>query len=67
MALCVDTKQFDCYHSTKAYSPQNLDKTTFNPKVNIFLFQVLFTTTSFSSVLSCEDPLISSLHRSANM
>ena len=30
-------------------------------------FQVLFTTTRFSSVLSCEDPLISSFHRSANM
>ena len=30
-------------------------------------FQVLFTTTRFSSVLSCEDLLISSLHRSANM
>ena len=30
-------------------------------------FQVLFTTTSFSSVLSCEDLPISSLHRSANM
>ena len=32
----------------------------------IYFFQVLFTTTSFSSVLSCEDLLISSLHRSAN-
>ena len=30
-------------------------------------FQVLLTTTSFSSVLSCEDLLISSLHRSAIM
>ena len=30
-------------------------------------FQVLLTTTSFSSVLSCEDLLISSFHRSANM
>ena len=30
-------------------------------------FQVLFTTTRFSSVLSCEDLLISSFHRSANM
>ena len=30
-------------------------------------FQVLFTTTRFSSVLSCEDLLISSLHRSANI
>ena len=30
-------------------------------------FQVLFTTTHFSSVLSCEDLLISSLHRSANI
>ena len=32
-----------------------------------FFFQVLFTTTRFSSVLSCEDLLISSLHRSANI
>ena len=31
------------------------------------VFQVLLTTTSFSSVLSCEDLLISSFHRSANM
>ena len=31
------------------------------------IFQVLFTTTRFSSVLSCEDLLISSLHRSANI
>ena len=31
------------------------------------LFQVLFTTTRFSSVLSCEDLLISSLHRSGNV
>ena len=30
-------------------------------------FQVLFTTTRFSSVLSCEGLLISSFHRSANM
>ena len=30
-------------------------------------FQVLFTTTRFSSVLSCEDLLISSFHRSANI
>ena len=30
-------------------------------------FQVLFTTTHFSSVLSCEDLLISSLHHSANI
>ena len=30
-------------------------------------FQVLFTTTRFSSVHSCEDLLISSFHRSANM
>ena len=30
-------------------------------------FQVQFTTTRFSSVHSCEDLLISSLHRSANM
>ena len=31
------------------------------------IFQVLFTTTRFSSVLSCEDLLISSFHRSANI
>ena len=30
-------------------------------------FQVLFSTTRFSNVLSCEDLLISSLHRSANI
>ena len=41
---------------------------TLNPvRAWIFFFQVLFTSTSFSSVLSCEDLLISSLHRSANM
>ena len=32
-----------------------------------FFFQVLFSTTRFSSVLSCEELLISSLHRGANM
>ena len=32
-----------------------------------FLYQVLFSTTRFSSVLSCEDILISSIHRSANI
>ena len=35
--------------------------------LKFFFFQVLLTTTSFSSVLSCEDLLISSFHRSANM
>ena len=30
-------------------------------------FQVLFTTTRFSSVLSCKDLLISSFYRSANI
>ena len=30
-------------------------------------FQVLFSTTRFSSVLSCEDLLISSLHHSENI
>ena len=32
-----------------------------------FFFQVLFSTTRFSSVVSCEELLISSLHRGANM
>ena len=36
-------------------------------KLPEIFFQVLLTTTSFSSVLSCEDLLISSFHRSANM
>ena len=36
-----------------------------NWKMNVF--QVLFSTTRFSSVLSCEDLLISFLHRSANI
>ena len=39
----------------------------FKSRTGLNFFQVLFTTTSFSSVLSCEDLLISSLHRSANM
>ena len=30
-------------------------------------FQVLFSTIRFTSVLSCEELLISSLHRSANI
>ena len=38
-----------------------------NRKSGLNFFQVLFTTTRFISVLSCEDLLISSLHRSANM
>ena len=38
-----------------------------DPTVFWIFFQVLFTTTRFSSVLSCEDLLISSLHRSANI
>ena len=36
-------------------------------RAGLNFFQVLFTTTRFSSVLSCEDLLISSFHRSANM
>ena len=39
----------------------------FKSRTGLNFFHVLFTTTSFSSVLSCEDLLISSLHRSANM
>ena len=39
----------------------------FKSRTGLNFFQVLFTTTRFSSVLSCEDLLISSLHRSANM
>ena len=39
----------------------------FRPVRDLNFFQVLFTTTRFSSVLSCEDLLISSLHRSANI
>ena len=38
-----------------------------NPVWALIFFQVLFSTTRFSSVLSCEDLLISFLHRSANM
>ena len=38
-----------------------------NPVRAWIFFQVQFTTTRFSSVLSCEDLLISSLHRSANI
>ena len=38
-----------------------------NPVRAWIFFQVLFTTTHFSSVLSCEDLLISSFHCSANM
>ena len=37
------------------------------PRTGLNFFQVLFTTTRSSSVLSCEDLLISSFHRSANM
>ena len=37
----------------------------FNSRTGLNFFQVLFTTNRFSSVLSCEDLLISSLHRSA--
>ena len=33
----------------------------------LIFFQVLFSTTRFSSVLSCEDLLISFLHRNANI
>ena len=39
----------------------------FKSRTGLNFFQVLFTTTRFSSVLSCEDLLISSLHRSAIM
>ena len=39
----------------------------FKSRMGLNFFQVLFTTTRFSSVLSCEDLLISSLHRSANI
>ena len=35
--------------------------------IGVFYESVLFTTTRFSSVFSCEDLLISSFHRSANM
>ena len=44
-----------------------LSEPVFSGRTGLNFFQVLFTTTSFSSVLSCEDLLISSLHRSANM
>ena len=39
----------------------------FKSRTGLNFFQVLFLTTRFSSVLSCEDVLISSLHRSANI
>ena len=39
----------------------------FKSRTDLNFFQVLFTTTRFSSVLSCEDLLISSFHRGANM
>ena len=39
----------------------------FKSRTGLNFFQVLFTTTGFSSVLSCEDLLISSFHRNANM
>ena len=39
----------------------------FKSRTGLNFFLVLFTTARFSSVLSCEDLLISSLYRSANM
>ena len=39
----------------------------FKSRTGLNFFQVLFSTTRFSSVLSCEDLLISSIHRSANI
>ena len=39
----------------------------FKSRTGLNFFPVLFTTTRYSSVLSCEDLLISSLHRSANI
>ena len=39
----------------------------FKSRKGLNFFQVLFSTTRFSSVLSCEELLISSLHRGANM
>ena len=39
----------------------------FKSRAGLNLFRVLFTTTRFSSVLCCEDLLISCLHRSANI
>ena len=39
----------------------------FKSRKGLNFFQVLFSTTRFSSVLSCEDLLISSLHRIANI
>ena len=51
----------------RCFSNANTERLfVYNNNFKVF-FQVLFTTTSFSSVLSCEDLLISSLHRSANM
>ena len=39
----------------------------FKSRTGLNFFQVLFSTTRFRSVLSCEDLLISSLHRNANI
>ena len=39
----------------------------FKFRTGLNFFQVLFSTTRFSSVLSCEDLLISFLHRCANI
>ena len=39
----------------------------FKSRTGLNFFQVQFTTIRFSSVLSCKDLLISSLHRSANI
>ena len=39
----------------------------FKSRMGLNFFQVLFSTTHFSSVLSCEDLLISSLRRSTNI
>ena len=53
----------DFRHEDLLISFLNLVSSQYGPE----FFQVLFSTTRFSSILSCEDLLISFLHRSANI
>ena len=62
----LTSSQLACYlncYSAAPVSQSSWVQIPYGPE----FFQVLFSTTRFSNVLSCEDLLISSLHRSANI
>ena len=53
------SSQLACQHSWESIAPVSVRGHGFKSRTGLNFFQVLFSTTCFSSVLSCEDLLIS--------